>query len=288
MNSLVTYRLNAEVMLDAVVGRREQSFLGQTYTSTVFGGGVSTSRDFLGGTLSSGLRLADYRTGGVGGRNGASSLSLVANGSYSRNVGRWRTTSNFSYSQNQQTLLISYLTSFYTYGASVFHPFWKLRWTGAFAGSHSGFVQQAGASNSSESFSTSLGSRHFTAGAAYSNSSGIGILTPAGVIGPPIPNATNQLLFGGKNYNFSLGSSPIRRLVLSGSYSISHGDTLSPFLASSYRTKSLNALVQYRFRQMGFTGGYSRLQQGFGQAAGTRPFDGSTFFVGVNRWFSFF
>jgi hypothetical protein len=287
VNTLATYRLNAEISFDGVVDRRDQSFLGQTYSSTVFGGGVTTSRALLGGMVSGTLRLADYRSDVVGGAKGTSSLSLIASANYSRNIELWRFSGNFSYSQNQQTLLISYVTSFYTYGASVFRPIWKLRWTGAFAGTHSGLVQQAGTLNSSESYSTSLGSRHLTASAGYSNSSGIGVLTPIGVAPPPVPNLTSQLLFGGKSYNFSLGSSPIRRLILSGSYSTSHGNTTSPSLASSYNTKSLNVLVQYRLRQMGFTGGYNRLQQGF-SLTGARPFDGSTFYVGVNRWFDFF
>lgn len=287
MNALATYKVNSEVSVDALIGRRQQSYLGQAYTSTMFGGGVSTSRALFGGLISGTLRVADFRSNGVQGNRGTSSLSLIASTNYSRDVERWRFAGNLSYSQNQQTLLVSYLTSFYSYGATVFRPIWKVRWTGAFAGTHSGFVQQAGSSNSSESFSTSLSSRHITGSAGYSNSTGIGVLTPVGIAPPPSPNLTNQVLFGGKNYNFSLGSSPIRRLILSASYSTSHGNTISPTLASTYHTKSLNALVQYRYRQMGFTGGYNRLQQGFSLAGG-KPFDGSTFYVGVNRWFDFF
>ena len=287
MNALVTYRLSSTVSLNGLVGRRDQSFLGKTYASTVYGAGVTTTGSFLGGTASSMLRLADYRSDGMGGNPSSNSLSLIASGTYSRDLRQWRFTGNISYSQNQQTLLISYLTSFYSYGASVYHPIWKLRWTGAFTGTHSGFVQQAGSSNSSESFSTGLGSRHLTFGAGYSNSTGIGVLTPTGVAPPPVPIPGQQILFGGKTYNFTVGSSPIRRLILSGSYSDSHGNTTSPTLASSYQTKSLNALVQYHFRQMGFTAGYNRLQQGFGQT-GVKPFDGTTFYVGVNRWFDFF
>lgn len=287
MNAMATYRLPANVSVDGVVGRRDQSFLGQTYASTMFGGGVTTSGTFLGGMASGVFRLVDYRSSGVAGSPNTSALSLIASGNYSRDFRRWRFTGNLSYSQNQQTLLISYLTSFYSYGAAVYRPFWKLRWTGSFTGSHSGFVQQVGSSNNSQSFSTGLGSRHITFGAGYSNSTGIGVLTPTGVAAPPVPIPGQQILFGGKTYNFTVGSSPIRRLTLSGSYSDSHGNTTSPTLASSYQTKSLNALVQYHFRQMGFTAGYNRLQQGFGQT-GVKPFDGTTFYVGVNRWFDFF
>jgi Outer membrane protein beta-barrel family len=287
MNAQATYRLTSDISVDAVAGRRDQSFLGQTYSSTMLGAGASTSRAFLGGTISGLVRVADFRSDGVAGNKGTSSVSLITSGNYARDLGRWRITGNFSYSQNQQTLLISYLTSFYSYGASVYHPIWKLRWSGAFAGTHSGYVQQAGTSNRSESFSTSLGSRHLTGSAGYSNSNGIGVLTPTGFTPPPVPILSQQILFGGKNYNFSLGSSPIRRLTISASYSTSHGNTTSSDLASSFHTRSLNALVQYRFRQMGFTGGYSQLHQGFSLAGG-KPFEGTTFFVGVNRWFDFF
>ncbi len=287
INWIATYQLPFDIAANGMIDRRDQSFLGQTYTSWMFGGGLSTTHSLWGGLITGMFRLADFRTDGVAGNSGTNALSVICNGNYSRDVGRWRFTGNLSYSQNQQTLLVSYLTSFYNYGASVYHPIWRLRWSAAYAGSHSGFVQQAGTGNSSHSFSTNLGSRHVTAGAGFSTSNGIGVLTPVGVVPLPVPNLTQQILFGGKNYNFSLGSSPVRRLILSASYSFSHGNTSSPGLASSYDTKSLNALVQYRFRQMGFTGGYSRLQQGFSLSGG-RPFDGSTFYVGINRWFDFF
>ena len=286
MTSLATYRVSGATSVDGIAGRREQSFLGQSYASTFFGGGVTTSHSLFGGTLSGSLRLADYLGGAASGHS-TSSLSLIANGNYTRIFAKWQFTGNFSYAQNQQTLLISYMTSSYTYGAGFLRRFHSLRWTGAFAGTHSGFVQQAGSSNRSESYSTSLSSRHLTGSAGYSDASGVGILTPTGIIGPPEPNLSQQVLFGGKSYTLSLGSSPIRRLILSASYSLSHGNTTSSALASSYRTKSFNALVQYRYRQMGFTGGYNRLQQGLGQP-GIAPFDGSTFYVGVNRWFDFF
>jgi hypothetical protein len=287
MMSIATYRLPHDIAVDGTVGRREQSFLGQTYASTMFGGGVSTTQTLFGGSITALVRVQDYLTSGVAGNKGTSAISLTAATNYSRDVGKWRLAGNFNYSQNQQTLLISYLTSFYTYGATVSHPIWKVRWSGTFAGTHSGYVQQAGTSNSSESYSTTLFSRYITASAGYSNANGSGVLTPAGIAPLPVPTLTPQLLFGGKTYNFSVGSSPVRRLILSASYAVSHGNTTSPDLISSYHTKSINGLVQYRFRQMGFVGGYSRLQQGFSLTGGP-PFDGTTFFVGINRWFDFF
>lgn len=287
MTSLATYRLPRNITVDGTVGRREQMFLGQTYTSNMFGGGVSSTQPLFGGTVTSLLRVADYRTGATASSKESSAISLTASGNYSRDIANWRFAGNFNYSQNQQTLLISYLTSFYTYGGTVSHPIWKVRWSGSFAGTHSGYVQQARDSNSSQSYSTTLFGRYVTATAGYSNANGSGVLTPAGIAPLPTPTLTPQLLFGGKSYNFSVGSSPVRHLIISGSYSVSHGSTTGPDLVTSYHTKSLNGLAQYRFRQMGFVGGYSRLQQGFSLAGGP-PFDGTTFFLGINRWFDFF
>jgi hypothetical protein len=45
--------------------------------------------------------------------------------------------------------------------------------------------------------------------------------------------------------------------------------------------------VQYQYRQMFFTGGYSRFIQGF-SASGTAPAQLNSFYVGVQRWFNFF
>jgi hypothetical protein len=286
-NFLATYKLPHNIVADGMMGRREQSFLGETYTSTMIGGGFNAATSFRGGTLSGLVRLADFRNGAVGTSPASSSFSLTAGTNYTRDLGQWRLTGNFNYSQNQQTLLVAYTTSFYTYGATANHPIWKLRWAGTFAGTHSGIVQQAGTASSSQSYSMTLFSRYITGSAAYSSSNGSGVLTPAGIAPSPVPSLTPMLLFGGKSYNYSLGSTPIRRLILSASYSVAHGNTTQPDLVSTYHTKSLNALVQYRFRQIGFTGGFSRLQQGF-SLSGTMPFDGSTFFVGINRWFDFF
>jgi hypothetical protein len=283
------YELPHGIALNGIVGRRDQTFLGQTYTSNLYGGGVSVTHVFLGGIINGMVRVVEFNTDAVGVVKATNSTSLITSLNYSRDVGLWRLAGNFSYAQNQQTLLISYLTSFYSYGGTVNRPIYRLRWSGSFSGNHSGIPAVSGTASDSESFSTSLGSRHLTGGGSYSRSNGNGVLTPLGVTPSPVPSPilTQLILYGGKSYSFTLGSSPISRLIVSGSYSVSMGDTTSPTLATSYHTKSLNTLVQYRFRQIGFTGGYSRLIQGFNLTGGP-PFDASTFFVGVNRWFNFF
>ena len=289
LSSTATYQLPHDISLNGIVGRRQQVFLGQTYTSYTFAGGASTSHQVFNGILTGMVQVGDFHTAAVNSSQATNTLSLIATVNYGRDFGATHINANFSYSQNQQTLLISYLSSFYSYGGAVTRRIGHLRWSGTVSGTHSGIPQYAGTSNNSEGFSTSLGSRHLTGSASYSRSNGNGVLTPLGVAPSPVPSPvlTQEILYGGKTYSFSVGGSPISRLIITGSYSVSRGNTTSPTLASTYDTKSTNVLVQYRFRQMGFTGGYSRLIQGFNLTGGP-PFDSSSFFVGVNRWFNFF
>lgn len=289
LSGTATYQLPYDISVNGIMGRRQQVFLGQTYTSYTFAGGGSTSHKVFNGIMTGMVQVGDFHTAAVNTSQATNTMSLIATVNYGCDFGATHVNGNFSYAQNQQTLLISYLSSFYSYSGAVTRRISRLRWSGTVSGTHSGIPQYAGTTSNSEGFSTSLGSRHLTGSGSYSRSNGNGVLTPMGVTPSPVPSPvlTQEILYGGRTYSFSLGSSPIARLIVTGSYSVSRGNTTSPTLASTYNTKSANALVQYRFRQMGFTGGYSRLIQGF-NATGGPPFDSSSFFVGVNRWFNFF
>jgi hypothetical protein len=56
---------------------------------------------------------------------------------------------------------------------------------------------------------------------------------------------------------------------------------------SNNNTEEANVYVQYKVRKIFFTGGYSRLIQGF-TASGTTPAMVSTYYAGLSRWFNFF
>lgn len=289
LSGTATYQLPYDISVNGIVGHRQQVFLGETFNSYTFAGGGSTSHTVFKGIMTGMVQVGDFHTDAVNSAKPTDTLSLIATLNYGRDFGATHINVNFSYAQNQQTLLVSYLSSFYSYGGAATRRIGRLRWSGTVSGTHTAIPQYAGTSNNSEGFSTSLGSRYITGSGSYSRSNGNGLLTPTGVTPSPVPSPilTQEILYGGKTYSFSVGSSPINRLIITGSYSVSRGNTTSPTLASTYDTKSANALVQYRFRQMGFTGGYSRLIQGF-NTTGTLPFDSSSFFVGVNRWFNFF
>ncbi len=45
--------------------------------------------------------------------------------------------SGFSYAQNAQTFLVTYMNSYYLYSGNVRHRFGRMVWTASAAGSHS-------------------------------------------------------------------------------------------------------------------------------------------------------
>ncbi len=282
------YRAPFDIGLSGYASRREQTFMGQSFGGTTVGGGASTMHRVGGGALSVSVSVMDSMSDSVGTYSGSSAVGLSSNLGYSRQVGAWNVGGNFSYVQNQQTFLISYLTSSYSYGANVNRAFGRLRWVAGYNGSHSGITQQAGATSSSEGVTTSLSMPRLGVSANYSRSSGVGILTAAGIVTTPVPAPIlpQTTVYGGKSYSFGIGGTPIRRLTVSFSYADSIGNTATPPVGFTYNTKSIYSLVQYRFRQMGFNGGYSRFIQGFGPS-GT-PLDTTAFYVGVSRWFNFF
>jgi hypothetical protein len=71
------------------------------------------------------------------------------------------------------------------------------------------------------------------------------------------------------------------------SYSKSNTNSDLQGTFSNNGSKMINAIVNYQYRKMYFTGGYSNLVQGF-SASGLPAANVSSFYVGVSRWFNFF
>jgi len=94
-------------------------------------------------------------------------------------------------------------------------------------------------------------------------------------------------MYGGDSYAFALSSSPVKKLLLSASYSKSLSNTSNGTIASSNVNNQFNSLVQYQYRKLNFTSGYARLEQGF-SASGTKPETISSYYMGISRWFKFF
>ena len=198
----------------------------------------------------------------------------------------------------EQTLLITYTNSYYNFSGNI-HRNWGMFNLGVGAGgSRTALTQQAGTSSSSQSYSATIGyTPMIMATGSYAKASGQVLATGAGLVVVPVPTPTLPAglvsLFGGESYAFSLSSAPVKRLMLSASYSKSinniSNQTATPgiIVASSNNNNQFNSLVQYQFRKMYFTSGYARLQQGF-SVAGSKPEIISSYYMGISRWFNFF
>ncbi len=270
------------------VDHREQSFLGQDYSADAYGGGVTYGRVLFGGNLNTAGTITENRVS----TSSASELGFSGTINYNKRFDAWTAGVFANYAQNVQTLLITYMSSFYGYGGNIRRRWGKFGWTAGASVNKTGLTEQAGTASSGESYNTSIGySNWININATYSKSDGSGIETGAGLAATPTPQPvlaqSDLILFGGKSYSFGLSSNPMRRLTIASSFARAYGNTNVIGILSSNNTEQINTLFQYQFRKMYLTGGYSRLNQGF-SASGTPPEKISAFYFGVSRWFNFF
>jgi len=203
----------------------------------------------------------------------------------------WVAGASFAYSQNVQTLLITYMSSIYSYSGNIRRRWGKLGWNAGATVSKTGLTEQGGITSESQGFNSGLSyGQWFNLTGSYSKSTGSGIESGTGIVITPSPEpvpSSDLILFGGKSWGFGLSSAPMRRLILSASFAKAETNTSLASVLSESDTKQINTLIQYQFRKMYLTGGYSNLVQGF-NVPGTRPENVSAFYIGVSRWFNFF
>lgn len=283
-----SYSVLANLQALAFADHREQYYLGENFGANSYGGGLTYWRPLFGGNLNAALTLSDNTVS----TSSANSLGLNSTVNYNKRYKGWAMGVNFSYAQNVQTMLISYTTSDYSYGANLARRWRKFGWSGSGSVTKTLLTEVAGSANSSESFATALNYSHWiTANGNYSKSSGTAIQGGMGLVQSPIPQPllpnTDLILFGGKSYSFGLSSSPQRRMTIGASYAKSITNSDLQGITSLNDTKMINVLFNYQFRKMYFTGGYSNLVQSF-SLSGIGPENISSFYIGVSRWFNFF
>jgi hypothetical protein len=286
--STASYSLMPNLQTLASADHRQQYFLGKSYTSDAYGGGLTYGRVVLGGSFNAALSLTDNTVS----TSSANIFGYSGTVNYNKRFDGWSTGVFFNYAQNVQTMLITYMSSSYGYGGNI-----RRRWGkfGTSAGANfnkTGLTEEAGTDSSSQSYNASVSySPWVNLTGSYSKSNGNGIESGAGLVltqnPEPVLGAGNLILFGGTSYSFGLSSNPKRRLTLSASYARADSTSNLLGIASWNNTKMINTLFQYQFRKMYLTGGYSNLVQGF-SASGLPPENVSAFYIGVSRWFSFF
>jgi len=279
--------------------RRTQNFLGQAYGVMSYGTSASWSHELLDGTFNASLNLTDNTAaaGSIADTNGENALGFSTMENYSSQILGWNVTGSFGYSQNVQTLLITYMNSFYNFSGNARRRWGKFSVGGGGSGSRTALTEQAGTANSSQSYNASVSDGSWiTVTGTYSKASGQAIATGSGLVPVPVPSPVLSpdliSLFGGKSFSFGLSSTPIKRLILSAAYSKSTSNTSSDAsgsdsISSANQNNEFNSLIQYQFRKLNFNSGYSRLEQGF-SSSGSAPEVVSSFYIGVSRWFNFF
>jgi hypothetical protein len=285
---LASYTPLPNLQTSAFVERRSQSFLGKSYGLNSYGGSVGYSRALLEGSFNGSLTM----TANSADNTGEDTLGFSTNANYTTVYRGWHMTGQFGYAQNVQTLLVTYMNSYYNYSGNV-HRKWGLFNIGLGGGAgRTALTNQEGATSKSEGYNASIGYGQWVmANGTYSKASGQALATGSGLVPVPMPPPTVApglvSLYEGESYGFSLASAPVKNLLISASYSKSSNNTSSMFLASTNTNNELTTLVRYRYRKLDFTSGYSRLEQGF-SVSGTKPEIIGSYYMGISRWFNFF
>lgn len=277
---------NLQTSID--VERRTQYFLGESYGVNSYGAAATYAHVLLHGNFNAALNVTENTSD----QTGANTLGFSTSENYSSEILGWKVNGSFSYAQNVQTLLITYMNSSYNYSGNARRRWGKLNVSAGGGAARTALTQDAGSANNSESYNASLGYGSFlTASGTYSKASGQALETGAGLVPVPVPSPTlpsNLVsLFGGNSYSFSLSSTPLKKLILSAAYAKSMSDTDSSVVASVNENNQYNVLIQYQFRKLNFNSGFARLEQGF-SGSGSPPEVVSSFYIGVSRWFNFF
>jgi hypothetical protein len=288
LQGVASYTPLTNLQTSAYVERRTQDFLGQSYGVTSYGGSGTYAHELLDGTFNAAVTVTENTTD----QTGENTLGFSTTENYSSQVLGWHVGGTFGYAQNAETLLVTYMNSFYNYSGNARRHWGRFNMSLGGGGARTALTEQEGTANSSESYNASLAyGVWITANGSYSRASGQALATGAGLVPVPVPVPTLPSglvsLFGGNSYSFGLSSTPVKKLVLSGAYARSVSSTSSDDISSANQNEQFNALVQYQFRKLSFNSGFSRLEQGF-SGSGTQPEVLSSFYIGVSRWFNFF
>jgi hypothetical protein len=285
---VASYSPLPNVATTAFAERRTQFYLGEQYGVQTLGGSATYSHPLFEGMFNATISAMANDSE----QAGEDTLGFSTTENYSNVVYGWHVNGSFSYSQNQQTLLVTYLNSMYSFSGNVRRRWGKLGVSGGGGGSRTGLTEVAGTVSTSQNYSASVGyGAWLTGNGGYFKSSGQALSTGSGLVPVPVPSPalpSNLVsLYGGDGYSLAVSSTPVKYLVLTASYAKSNSNTSSNGVSSTNLNNQFNVFAQSQFRKLYFNSGYSRLEQGF-SGSGTAPGVVSSFYIGVSRWFNFF
>jgi hypothetical protein len=282
------YAATEHLETEASWERRSQTFLGENYTVDSYSAGASYMRELFGGTFNGSSSLTEN----LGNQDSENNLGFSANASYSRIIAGWHTNGTFGYAQNVETLVVTYMNSYYNYNFNTRRNWGKFNIDLGAGGGRTALTGQAGTESDSQSYDGAVGyGKWLNASGGYTKADGQALLTGAGLttspIPPPVLPSSLFSLYGGKSYSLGLSSTPVKNLILTAAYAKSDSNVFSQGLSSSNSNNEFTALIQYQTRKLSWNSGYARLVQGFSGSGVPAQMIGSYYF-GVSRWFNIF
>ena len=281
------YNVTHQLGVGGYVERAQEYYGGLNIGVTRFGGNVNYNfgKRLKGLTISVGA--VDSAT-----EQGNSRAGLIGHVTYDRVFGRWELSAFGLYDQDTQTVLVNYTTSNLNYGGTVKRQITQnLRWMALANLTKSVFEQHAGEASHGESFMTMLLWPKASISGNYMQSNGTAILTAVGLIPTPVPpvliGPTNTILFTGKSYGSNATLHPTKHIWITGAWSKSFSNSVSPLLLSNSGSTSYYGLATYEYRKLLFQAGVVKFNQ-FISASGQPPTMLTSYSFGVSRWFKGF
>jgi hypothetical protein len=290
LGSDVYYQVTNNLGLQANVAHEQQSFLGQTYSATQFGGSANFNfaHSLLQG-LSFSLGVVDTAQ-----QQENTGVGFVGNVNYDRKFSGWDVGGNFSYAQNTQTVLLVYTTSYYSYLADVRRRIGERKYfLAGYSGEHSGITANDGTTSNANRVWSGFIYRGNSLNVYYDKSNGLALLTAQGLtpiptnLPPPLLGQNAFTSYSSSGWGASLSMNPTKRLLVTAAYAKSNGSTVNPLLSVYTNNRLASAMMQYRVRKLFVNAGYTRLDQTVG-TLGNQPLSVTAYYVGVSRWFKFF
>jgi hypothetical protein len=282
-----SYNLGRGFILVGYANRQVSTFEGIQTTSTQAGGTLTYryARPLFG------LLYFSFGMVNNAANNGGGSLGFVGNVSLKKRISGWEVESDFSYAQNVQTIIASYTTSNYSYGAALRRRFGaNSYWSGSYRGLQSGLTQFAGYGNRSDSFVTIFHRGRYGLSGSYSQSHGTALLRTAGTLTPtqlaPLLQP-DQTVYDGKVYGAGVNVIPLKKMLINVNWYRMRSDTLTAQTFSNNNSERFYGQMQYNLRKLSFRAGYWRVYQGI-SANGRPPSMDNTYYFNISRWFDIF
>jgi hypothetical protein len=264
-----------------------QQYWGQDHQVTYFTGTLyGNYQRPLFGVLNWSVSMIDNAS-----QEGNTNVGLNTSVNATRRFGHWEVGGDNGYQQNVETLLAGYNTSSYRWSGHVNRRADRWYWSAGVGGGKSLLTGQSGSGNHSENVFSALGTGRYALNFNYSQAAGTSVLTSNGLqsitLTPVIVPIESLILYDAHSFGVTGTATPKRSITIWASYSKATSSTGST-AANSYNSTGLfSANVQYHARRLGFSAGFNRFSQSI-TAAGAPPANVNSYYVGVNRWFSFF